>query len=63
MIKYTTDELRAVAQLYNDGFSFDRIVGLLNEDYHDGKPVRTLGSLKYALHLIRYDPRCLDLDE
>jgi len=59
---YTTAELELIDELYDSEFTYKAIAEECNNQFHDGKIVRTEKSIDYALNKIYNDPRCLDLD-
>jgi hypothetical protein len=62
-VRYTNDELTMIWRLYEANILPVEIPEVVNHEIHNGENIRSERSIKYALWLIKNDPRCLDLDE
>ena len=60
-IRYTSEELEVIDQLYVEQFPYKDIAEEVNKNIHGGKSVRTTRSIEYALNMMYRNPRCLDL--
>lgn len=52
MVKYSLDEVEEIDSMYDDQVPVKVIVETINNDFHDGKPVRSVSSIYYVINKI-----------
>lgn len=56
IVRWTEEELEEADRLYDQEYELSFIAESLNEEFHDGKPVRTVNSVSKKLS--RYYENC-----
>ena len=61
-MKYSYYEFELIDQMYDEQFRYEDIAEACNRTFHEGKKVRTIQSISYAVKRIFEDDNVLDFD-